>query len=182
MGKSKRLFLILVSLCIITILTACKKEEGSMSGKWAYNHDKDTTILSFNGNKAEYKGVKYTYTSDDKFITFKDDKSNELKVRYERDKEDMLVYEKNVYTYSGEENPSGIVGIWKNAANNWSFEFTEDGTFMEDGYFPGHYDYDSEAGTVKLMYNDHFQDTICYLTLNGKELSIEYPWRMVPVE
>ena len=33
--------------------------------------------------------------------------------------------------------------------------------------------------SFKLMYIDHFEDTVCYYTLDGNVLMVEYPWQMV---
>jgi hypothetical protein len=57
--------------------------------------------------------------------------------------------------------------------------FTDKGTFLEDGYFPGYYTVDEANSTLKLVYNDQFEDTICYFRLEGDKLYIEYPWPMV---
>ena len=64
----------------------------------------------------------------------------------------------------------------------YSYEFTEKGTFYEDQNFPGHYQVDESDHSIKLMYNDQFEDTYLYYSLDGDVLTIEYPWSMVPTE
>ena len=54
---------------------------------------------------------------------------------------------------------------------------------MEDGYFPGTYTVDEESGSFRLHYaGGQLDDTVCYFTLDGDALTVEYPWRMVPAE
>ena len=162
------------------MLSACgKKVEGAFIGDWAYVHETTKTVLALNDNgKAEYLGDSYKYTADDDFLYLESSKEN-IKLRYRMDGEKLYIYQTTEYTYDGEGNPSDIIGNWVCTEKKWSFEFTEEGTFKEDGYFPGYYTVDEEAGTVKLIYNDHFEDTSFYYVLDGNKLTIEYPWETV---
>lgn len=180
--KKRVTALLLAAIMIITVFNGCGKkneEVEGLVGKWAYNHDTKTTILELKANgKAVYNGGKYTYTNDDKFIYLTSSDGKETKLRYEMDRKGIFLYQPESYVYEGTGMPDGLLGSWKND-QNWSFEFTQEGTFNENGYFPGYYLIDEEAGTVKLMYNDHFVDTTLYYSIDGNVLNIEYPWPMV---
>ncbi|MBO4415420.1 MAG: hypothetical protein J5824_05495 [Lachnospiraceae bacterium] len=154
---------------------------------WAAIYESDKEILSFEkGGTAVYKGTEYdSYLIDDNFITFQG--KEELKSRYVMKRKKMLLYETKEYqreTVEGayQDVPEGSVeGLWS-FDENVSFEFTEKGTFYEDRNFPGHYLVDEEAHTIKLMYNDHFEDIYLYYTIEGDVMKIEYPWSLVPTE
>lgn len=168
-------------MVLILSFAGCGKQQGPLVGKWAYVHDETTTVLELASNgKAVYEGNSYTYTNDDQFIILKDKNGNENRFRYVIEKDGFLFYKTTEYVNKDNEAPSSIVGVWTGKeVDKWSFEFTENGEFMEDGYFPGYYTIDENAKTVKLVYNDHFEDTICYYQKDGNELTIEYPWKMV---
>lgn len=180
----KRLFKRVSAILLATVMTfsliACGNEsDNPLIGKWAYNHDTETTILNLKDNgKAVYHKKSYDYTNDDNFF-YLTSKNGDINLRYQVDGEGMLLYETTEYTYMGQGEPDSILGQWQSPEKKWNFEFTEDGTFMEDGYFPGYFLEDKEAGTIKLMYNDHFYDTVLYYKLDGNKLTIEYPWSMV---
>lgn len=174
----------IISILIVTILMlgGCEDKSKPFLGDWAYVHDTGTTILTLESNgKAEYLNKTYDYTSDDTFLYLKSS-DEDLKMRYYLDGEKLYIYQTTQYSYAGEGTPDGITGLWENAENKWSFEFTGEGTFKEDGYFPGYYTEDKEAGTVKLIYNDHFEDTVFYYTIDGNTLTVEYPWETVPTQ
>ena len=185
MKKISRIALGCLLICLA--LAACSKkptEEEVPAESWAYVHEPEKEILRLQGDgKAIYKGQEYTYSKDDQFITLTNDKKESLKIRFAMTKEGMLLYEQTTYHYDGLGEPEGIVGVWKGGPEDrLSYEFTEKGTFMEDGYFPGHFLEEADKGTIKLMYNDHFEDTYIYYTRNGSELFVEYPWPMVTTQ
>lgn len=174
MKRIKQIAFIYILLCAIVALTGCGKAE-----KWAYIHDAETEILSFGSDgKAEFKGEEYSFTKDDQYIELTDRDGESLRMRYVMDGEQMLLYEKSIYTFSGSGQGDGLIGLWVQE-NGWSFEFTDKGTFCEDTYFTGYYAVDEENATIKLMYNDRFVDTYIYYSIVGDELCIEYPWPMV---
>lgn len=183
MKKCTALLLTAILLSSIFLLAGCGKNVDSpLIGDWAYIHDTQTTVISLKSDgNAIYNGDKYTYTTDDNFINLSS-KDKTLKLRYEKTKDGFLMYQTTEYTYVSGGAPSSIVGLWSNASTKWSYEFTEDGTFNEDGYFPGHYSVDENEGTVKLMYNDHFEDTTIYYKISGTTLTIDYPWAMVAAQ
>lgn len=171
---------VLIILMMATMMCGCgSKIEGPFVGDWAYVHDPAATTLSLKPNgTAQYQGTKYKYTTDSEFIYLKSSKED-LKLRYRMDGDKLYIYQTTEYTYDGEGSPDGIVGNWVCVPKKWSFEFTDQGTFMEDGYFPGYYLDDKESGTVKLVYNDQFEDTVFYYEQEGNTLKIDYPWEMV---
>ena len=184
----------LLLLTVMTLaLTGCGHKDVSnlsdeakfLCGSWAYIHEPDKTALKLNDDlTAKLDGEKYTYEVKDSHIELTDKSGNTVSYRYLWDEHEnqLFFFKQNVYTYKGTGTPDGIVGLWECPEQNYKFEFTSEGTFQEDGYFPGYYVVDEEAGSFKLIYNDQFYDTTCYFTLNGNELLIEYPWPMVRVK
>lgn len=160
------------------LLSGC----GAKSEKWAYAYEptKEVIELSDNG-KAEYKGNRYLYTQDGNFIELTDKSGNSLTLRFEDNGNEKLLYEKSTYTYSGENPDDGIVGLWTQD-NGWSYQFTEDGKFSEENIFFGHYTVDEEKGCIRLMYDDPIEDAYLYYTLEGNQLTVDYPWPMVKLE
>ena len=179
----KRIIALIIASFLL-ILTGCgaelSPEARELRGRWAYNHDEETPILTLRGNgKAVYHGKNYTYTCDAEYIRLTSGDGEETSLRYYTDNGELFLYEHSVYTYKSAGEPKGLVGEWYCEDSKWSFEFTDNGTFMEDGYFPGYYSVDEAGGTFKLVYNDQFQDTVCYYRLDGNTLYLEYPWCMV---
>lgn len=179
----------LAVLLILLFMTACEKkkndivistETSGIFGSWAYIHDEETAIAVFGENgKAQYEGKNYSFESDNQFIKLNNKDGETTQLRYVLDDEGMYLYSNNTYTLSGEGEPHDLVGEWLCSEKNWSYSFTDTGTFMEDGYFPGYYTVDYENSTFKLVYNDQFEDTVCYFRIEENKLHIEYPWRMV---
>ena len=158
------------------LMTGC----GKVVESWAYIHDPQTEILAlYDNGRAVYKGSDYKYTKDDRYIVLTDKAGTETKLRYVPDGDKMLLYERSVYTYGGEGTPDSVVGAW-GQDNGWSYEFTDKGTFSEESIFFGHYTVDENEHTIKLMYDDPIEDAILYYSLDGNELTVDYPWPMVP--
>ena len=184
--KFKRIVLAATLLAITAaVCVGCGKktdlsaEAVKLVGSWAYNHDSKTEIIRLKSNgTAKYNKEKYTFEADGTFITLTDDAGQTQTLRYVLESDGMLLYQTTEYTYSGAGEPEGIIGTWENP-NKWSFEFTEEGTFMEDGYFPGYYILDSASNSAKLIYTDQFEDTTIYFQESGTSLAVEYPWKMV---
>ncbi|MCQ2537233.1 MAG: hypothetical protein MJ124_02415 [Lachnospiraceae bacterium] len=172
---------IALMLALLMILAACGSPTGKINdkvvGSWAFNHDDTTEFAEFRDDgTAVYDGKKYTYTTDDTFIILKDKNGSETKLRYEMTQKGMNLC--RIQTYVRMDGSDGIVGYWLDEINSWTFEFTEAGTFREDGAFTGHYATGSN-GELKLMYERSFEDTLCYYTIEGDKIIIEYPWPMV---
>ncbi len=166
-------------------LSGCAKKDNSdaLTGSWAYVHDTEKAVLVLKPNgKATFNGDKYSYSHDDNFIKL-ESKDDSQSYRYLlKGEKEMEFYQKTTYEFAGTGKPEGLEGRWVNEESNWEFEFASEGTFSEDGYFHGVYSLDEENGVIKLMYNDHFYDTICYYKIEGNSLIVEYPWPMVKIK
>ena len=186
----RHFFIFLLSyLCVFSSLSVCSSASAdnvvaeTLTGKWAYIHDPDTPALIIKANgKAELDGKKYTYTNTDEYIEMTDKKGTSEKFRYKFEKDGLYFYKNCIYVFCGEDEPTDIVGQWKCEDNNWSFEFTANGTFNEDGFFPGYYSLNQDSSEFTLIYNDHFEDTTCYYSIEGNELHVSYPWLMVRIK
>ena len=173
--------LIIFTAIFIMLMSGCA---GKTVEEWAYNHDPGTTILKLSSDgKAEFLGVKYSYTLADDVLTLTAADGTVTSMRFIPDGENQkLLYETFVYEYTGEGEPSGVLGTWQEVNGNLSFEFTDKGTFREDYYSPGYYSVDEENGVIKLVYNDHYADTYIYYKVEGRYLTVDYPWTVVPTE
>lgn len=153
--------------------------EKMLIGDWAYLHDRDTAAASFKENgKAVFEGKKYGFSCDGEYIRFEDRSGEALALRYILNQDRMYVYIKSRYVLENGGAPEGIQGVWVCKEKNWTFEFTDKGTFMEDGVLTGHYFVDEENGIVKLAYEEALEDTVFYYQLTDEGLYIEYPWPM----
>lgn len=183
--SSMKRFITIFLIAVLILLAGCAAADLSpqaqaIQGKWAYIHDEETVILKLKSDgSAVFHDKDYTYDCDDEYIMLKSEDGEELNLRYLLDGDDFYIFEQTTYTYDGKGKPDGIEGIWTCAEKKWKFEFTDEGTFMEDGYFPGHYYLNEQDSSFKLIYNDQFEDTVCYYHLSGDEMMLEYPWHMV---
>jgi len=176
-----RVWMTVLFFACISGLSACRNADpGPLEGKWGYIHDPSTVILEGNGDRLTYEGKKYSFTADQDFLYLKRG-TEEQTLRYRIIGNHTYIYRTTDYTLTTEAEEETLVGVWENKANKWSFEFTENGEFLEDGFFPGTYSV-SDNGTFKLMYTDHFEDTECYYSINGRILTVEYPWEIVKTE
>ncbi len=185
--KKFRLFSCIVFLMIFAMsMCGCggSTVPEKLCGSWVYIHDEKDGVVSLviNSNgKATYKNKEYKVSAGNNYIEFKS-KDDVMRLRYVSDDEGIYLYEQTTYDYQGTGEPEGIVGLWRAMPEKWTFEFVDNGEFKEDGYFPGHYELNEEEQTVKLIYNDHFEDTTVYYSISGKEMTIEYPWKMVKLK
>ncbi len=173
--KTKRLVGFFMVLLLVAVMTACGEaviENKDICKKWGY--DSTSTDLKFTEKgKATFEGVDYSFTIDDTYITLTYKKDQVEKHRYELTKDGLYFYHNmnfKLETDLGE----GIRGVWSCGEN--SFEFTAYDTFLEDGFFTGHYSVNEAEGTIKLMYEHDMIDTVLYYTLDGDKLLIEYPY------
>nr|WP_297707568.1 hypothetical protein [uncultured Butyrivibrio sp.] len=174
--KMKKLVAGTVLLLSLLSLTGC----GRKTESWAYNHEPTQEVLALYSNgKATYKGDEYKYKRDDSYIYLKT-KDDSTQLHYVKDGDNIILYEKSVYHRSGSDG-DGVVGLWTQD-NGWSYQFTEEGKFSEDNIFYGSYSVDEEQKCIKLMYDDPLQDAYLYYELEGDELTIDYPWPMVPTQ
>lgn len=177
----KRKIVIAVLLLMAVLMSACGGSTENINkavlGSWAYNHETGVEVAKFEENgTAHYNGEKYTFYTDDSFIVLKDKAGNETKLRYVITDKGMDLY--RIQKYDRADESTGLTGYWIDMVNTWTFEFTDKGTFREDGSFTGYYAA-GEDGSLKLMYEQQFSDTYCYYTLDGNKLTVEYPWPMV---
>lgn len=155
-------------------------DEIALHGEWCYAHDENKTIAMFSEDgTAKFEGVKYQYTCDEGYINLSDKDGVNKKLRYLSNDDKMYVYIQSTYTRQPEGGGTGIVGVWRCEEKGWTFEFTNKGTFMEDGALTGYYEVNEEAGTVKLMYLEALEDTVFFFELKDNELAVEYPWLMI---
>ena len=195
MKMIKKTVLTLLLISVFSLLCSCSKATTVES--WAYNFDKTTEILRLNSDgTASYilkvyedgKQVKKTqeyksYNKDDSFITLKDKNDGELKLRYIKTDAGINLYEKTEYEPVVRRDGNAIAGVWVDKNNSdYFYEFTEDGAFMEDGYFTGKYTLDEDAGIINFTYDADQSKAVLYYSISGDSLTVEYPWPMVPTE
>ena len=142
MRSNKNICTFFAFVFILLLMTACGKNEKDAAisneapeicGSWAYIHDRETAIAVFNEDgTAQYEGKDYSFEFDNQFIRLKDKDGKITKLRYLSDDEGMYLYSNNTYTFSGEGLPESLVGEWSCAEKNWSYSFTDKGTFLED--------------------------------------------------
>ncbi|MCR5101335.1 MAG: hypothetical protein K6B41_08255 [Butyrivibrio sp.] len=177
MVNNKKTIFIALFLLIISTTTGCGKKTES----WAYSYEPEDEVIAFYDNgMAEYKGEEYSYSKDDQFITLSKNKDEVLKLRYEMEGDTMLLYEASTYKLDDNCVEDGIVGSWKQD-NGWSYVFDKDGKFSEENIFYGEYTVDEAKNCIRLMYDDPIEDAYLYYTLDGDELTIDYPWPMTKI-
>ena len=185
----KHLTAALCLLLAVLVLAGCGKkadlspEAQKLVGKWAYDYEPETAVLILNQNgSAEYDGKKYdrfTYDSEFLELSFKDGPAQQI--RCLTDEKGMLLFRRAEYECDG--THEGLIGNWKDEEDKWSFQFTNTNAFLEDGLFPGTFYVDEANGSILLRYaGGELDDTVCYYTIEGDTLILDYPWRMVPVE
>ncbi len=165
------------AVLIILCLCSCDKKSNTLES-WAYNYEPAAEALKLcDDGTAVFDGTAYTYTKDDSHIILTDSSGQVQNMRYVTDGDGIVIYKIKTYVPAADFEHNGVIGIWYE--NNSSFQFTDKGTFLEDNVFPGHYFVNEEQGTITLCYNDPFEDTVFYYSLDGDNLRIEYPWPMV---
>lgn len=154
-------------------------DEVALHGEWAYAHDENKTVAKFSEDgSAKLEGVKYQYSCEDGYILLTDKEGKVKKMRYATEGDQMYLYVQSTYMRQPEGGDSGIVGLWR-SSEGWTFEFTNKGTFMEDGVLTGYYQVDETEKAIKLMYGEALSDTLFFYELTGDELFVEYPWLMI---
>ncbi len=182
----KRISSLLLVFTLVFLLAACSDaqlspQDAELVGRWAYEHDPETEAIRFQKNgKARYEGKQYRFQCDGEYIILSAADGSLLKLRYQMDEKGMLLYRSS--EYQREEEQPGLVGFWSCPGQNWSYQFTSRGTFMEDGVFTGYYSVDENASTFTLMYTGGFDNTTCYFERDGNRMTVEYPWQMVKMK
>lgn len=171
-----------MAFCIMAFAGCEKKKSKEAVEQWAYPHDTETAVLSFYKDgtatfeKKDYK--KYEIANNE--IKLFDENGVALQMTYVDQGETRYILKKTVYHFNTTFGTyeSGVIGVWE-SDDHLSFEFTEKGTFLEDGVLPGHYYVDEEKGTIRLVYNEPIDDAVLYYTLQDGDMTVEYPWPMV---
>ena len=178
MSLKKLPALVCTMLLVFVLLAACSGEssESSFQGNWAYSYEpKELALLVKNGGKAKLDGKTFTYTEENGILRLENKAGDLAFAKFKNDdKKHIFLFKHTIYTGA---NNDGLIGKW--TSGKWSFEFTAEGTFLEDGIFPGYYSVDEENSTIFLIYNDQFENTIVPYELKGNKLTLEYPWEMV---
>jgi len=167
---------------------------------WAYIYDKSKEILRLNddgtayyvsrvyenGKQVSHENVYSSYIKDDEYITLKSADGEEVKLRFKKNGDELLLYERIIFGLSTEDqkNKNGLYGAWYNIYNTGMyFKFSDTGTFLEDGIFSGNFTVDESEGTIALDYADPYSEDIkMYYALIDNLLLVDYPWQMVPTE
>ena len=203
MKRMKKNCYIIILIAILAVLaTGCTKDEVKTLESWAYSFDSANEILRLcSDGSAVYQASEYqdglqvkvgkrysSYKKDNGYLILSDPNMPELKMRYTENENGIILYEISEYKYSPEnaEPQNGLLGLWVHTGTErMFFEFTNKGTFLEDGLFPGYYEVDENNGSVKLKYNnpdDSVPATIFYYTIKDDMMTVEYPWQMVKTE
>lgn len=153
--------------------------EKALLGNWAYNHDKETSVAIFRGDRtSEFEGKKSTFTCDGEYIYLTEDGKTEKYHYTLKNGSELEIYKKSTYILEEAGVEGTIIGVWVCPETSLSFEFTSKGTFLEDNAFTGYYSVDEEAGVVHLGYELHLPDAEFYYHLDGDRMDVEYPWAM----
>ncbi len=185
----KKLISVLCALLALLLLAGCTKkadlspEARKLVGKWAYDYEPETAVLTLKENgTAQYDGKTYKrFTYDGEFLELSTGDGPAWQIRCQTDDKGLLVYRSATYECDG--THEGLIGNWKDEEDKWSFQFTNTNAFFEDGMFPGTFYVDEDAGSIRLKYaGGELEDTVCYYSIEGDTLILDYPWRMVPAE
>ena len=171
--------LLLFALCAAG--TAVSESTQITAGDWAFIHAPEESVLLLREDgTAVFKGQEYSWTADGEFIRLAAEGGEEISLRFVTTEVKTLLYIPKEYVRAEGYSREGLPGVWTGKGEGKSsFIFRDDEMFLEDGTFIGTFRVDEEAGTIKLMYDDPIEDTVIYFTLNGDDMTIEYPWPMV---
>ncbi|MBO4484727.1 MAG: hypothetical protein J5738_05015 [Lachnospiraceae bacterium] len=166
-----------------TASEAVKTDE--MSEQWVYVHDHAVPAMVFyKDGTATYDGVKYkSYEVLENTIRFTSESGTVVNIRYfdetKNGEKRRTIYRITDYklkpsTLTGD---SPVIGYWEFPEKNWSYQFTANGTFLEDGVLPGRY-YVNDDGTIRLSYEGNLPETVFYYSIHDDVMTVEYPWVM----
>ena len=184
MGR-KKLFGLLCTIAACAVLAGCGKQ---VKEQWAYTYELNEPVLIFyEDGSAEYKDDRYKsyeVTADHVCLTDKGGKTKEMKY-YDSENGVRHLYDTKTYEFMESAidlDSSTLQGIWTND-NGWSYQFTANGTFLEDGLWAGYYFVD-EDGSIRLRYDNdgNFDSISIYYTIDNGKLTVEYPWSLVKMD
>ncbi|MBO4398552.1 MAG: hypothetical protein J5795_00300 [Lachnospiraceae bacterium] len=183
-GKSKNGWAAKEASVTPTATTPAKAE--NVSQQWVYIHDRGNLAMVFyKDGTALYNGEKYkSYEEGEEKIRLTSEDGTVTDIRYfdetTKDGEKRrTIYRITDYklTPSSLMGDSPVIGYWIVPEKNWSYQFTEKGTFLEDGVLPGYY-YVNDDGTIRLNYEGNLPETVFYYSVHDDVMTIEYPWVM----
>ncbi len=179
MKKAIFLTAFVLLLCFSILLPAFAA--GFPQGQWAVTSDAAAPILQLNEDgTALYDGSQYAWEDDGQFLLLKGDQEEVLHLRYQVTEKAPWIFKPMNYTRKEGTTGEGIRGVWNlDGSDMGFFEFSDKGTFLEDGLFDGTYKVDYEAGSFTLVYTKYLDDTVCYFTIDGDRMIVEYPWMLV---
>ena len=197
MNFRKAVFFLCTAIAMM-MLVACEGNETGKDNKpvkeqWAYLEDEGTPCLKLyeDGSaafKTEKSGAtakltqykKYEFTDEVLKLTAEDGSVTEMKY-YDTDTGKRYVYQKITLDYYSGDDSSTLIGAWT-CDNEWSFQFSDKGTFLEDGLWAGYFIPNGE-GSLRLIYdNQVFSDIILYYSLENGKLILDYPFGMVKMQ
>ena len=178
----KVLFLIMVFVLLFSFSGFTPvSAEGFPAGGWAVTPDAAAPLLQLNEDgTALYDGAQYAWEDDGQFLLLKGDQEEVLHLRYQVTEKGPWIFKPMNYTRKEGTTGEGIRGVWNlDGSEKGFFEFSDKGTFLEDGLFDGTYTVDYEAGIFVLTYPQYFDETTCYFSIDGESMIVEYPWILV---
>lgn len=183
----RRLLICFFAFCLTAVLLISGLADGpvpALTGEWVFRDLPDNTVIVLNEDgTARYGGQDLVWQDTDSGLLLTDSAGAALTLRYELSETGMTLWLPSVYERISEIGGEGeIIGTWKavGGVSQSSFVFTEDGQFLEDGVFSGHYTADAGSGFVLLQYSADFQDTGIYCTFTDEGyLYVAYPWKLI---
>ena len=180
MKKVLFLVAVFVLLCCFSGLLPAFAEEFP-TGEWAVTAEAAAPLLQLNADgTALYDGAQYAWEDDGQFLLLKGDREEVLRLRYQLTERGPWIYKPMNYTRKEGTTGEGIRGVWNlDGSEMGFFEFSDKNTFLEDALFDGTYTVDYETGSFTLVYGKYLDDTVCYFTIDGDRMIVEYPWMLV---
>lgn len=165
---------------------ALGEEVFPLIGEWAFSHEPAVPVLQVREDgTAVYDGRDWSWEADDSFLYLTAPEGDTRTLRYRAEDDRVLLFLPGAYTRRARLTEEEIWGAWiLDGSEMSSFVFEKDGRFMEDGTFVGTYSVDEEAGSFLLHYlpAGYFEDTLCYFRREGEQMTVFYPWPLVPLQ
>jgi len=161
--------------------TAVKTDD--MAEQWVYIHDRTVpAMILYKDGTASFDGVKYkSYEVLENTVRFTSESGDVVSIRYfdetKNGENRRTVYRITDYKLKPSKltGDSPVIGYWNCPEKNWSYQFTANGTFLEDGVLPGYY-YVNDDGTIRLRYDGQLPETVFYYSIHDDVMTVEYPW------
>ncbi len=178
------IFSLVLAILLCAALTVSAAAEGFPAGDWAFGSDPGTSVLRLNEDgTAVYQNTEYTFEDDGEVLSLKDAEGEVLRLRYRVTEKNKWLYVTMNYTRKEGTTGEDLQGVWNlDGSEKAFFEFSAKNTFLEDGVFTGTYKVDYENHSFTLIYPMLFDDTVCYFTIDGQHMTVEYPWSVVETQ